>query len=172
MKRKLKGISKLNSVFEQFFVDLGYPEIECSLAPDFAYYYGTDEITYSLFAMPEANEGFKRYLKMTYPKMPKCSMFVFSLLHELGHHITMPKYSEKDFKKWTRAKAKIEKQIPHTSEEKIKRQIIYCGLFDEKIATAEAVKILLMNYDYIHSFEKVWYKAVMDFYKKNNIKNC
>lgn len=169
---ELKGVDELNEVFEQFFVELGYPEIECDIDTDFAYYYGTDEITYSLFSMEEADEGFMRYVNLNYPQMPSCSLFVLSLLHELGHHITMPKYNKADHRKWEIEKAKIENIKANTPKERIEKQIAYCGLFEEKIATAEAIKILIANYDYIHNFEKVWYKAVMNFYKKNNVENA
>lgn len=172
MIKELKGVDELNEVFEQFFVELGYPEIECDIDAEFAYYYGTDEITYTLFSIPEADEGFRQYLNINYPTMPNCSMFVFSLLHELGHHITMAQYSKKDFKKWKVEKAKIETKKADTPKEMIENQIAYCGLFDEKIATAEAVKILIANYEYIQEFEKTWYNAVMKFYQKNNIENC
>ena len=169
---ELKGVDELNEVFEQYFVELGYPEIECDIDTDFAQYYGTDEITYSLFEMPEADEGFRRYVNLTYPQMPYCSIFVLSLLHELGHHITLPKYNKAQHKKWEIETAEVENRKAVTPEEKIKKQIDYCGLFSEKIATAEAVKILIANYDYIHNFETVWQEAVMSFYRKNNIENA
>lgn len=169
---KLKGVKRLNSVIEQFFVELGYPEIECDLGFDFAYYYGCDEIDYTIFSMSEADEGFRRYLKTTYPKMPKCSLFVFSLLHELGHHLTMPSFSDEDFKNYKIKKDAIENEIANTPKEKIARQIKYCSLPDEAIATQKAVEILLENYNYITDFEKTCFKEIKRFYLVNNIKNA
>ena len=84
----------------------------------------------------------------------------------------MPRYNKRDYKKWEIEKAKVENIKAITPKEKIEKQIAYCGLFEEKIATAEAVKILTENYEYIHSFETVWKKAVKRFYKENNVENA
>lgn len=166
---ELKGVEELNEVIEQFFVELGYDEIECSLDLDFAYYVGTDEITYSLFQMEEADEGFRQYLNKVYPNIPECSLFVISLLHELGHHITIPQYSKENFEAWSIVKKLLEKQKADTPKEKIEKQIKYCSLFDEAIATKTAVDILIAEYDFIHSYEEKIFKAILKFYEINQI---
>ena len=166
---KLKGVKELNKVIEQFFVELGYDEIECSLDLDFAYYVGTDEITYSLFQMEEADKGFRQYLNKVYPNIPECSLFVISLLHELGHHITIPQYSKENFETWSTVKKLLEEQEANTPKEKIEKQIKYCFLFDEAIATKAAVDILIAEYDFIHSYEEKIFKAIFKFYEKNQI---
>lgn len=166
---ELKGVEELNEVIEQFFVELGYDEIECSLDLDFAYYVGTDEITYSLFQMEEADEGFRQYLNKVYPNIPECSLFVISLLHELGHHITIPQYSKEKFEAWSIVKKLLEKQEANTPKERIEKQIKYCSLFDEAIATKTAVDILIAEYNFIHSYEEKIFKAILKFYEINQI---
>ena len=170
MTTTLKGEEKLNKIFNQFFVELGYPEIETELTNEFCYYYGQDKITYTLLEMPLSDIGFKNYLKKTYPTMPECSMFIFSLLHELGHHVTMPLFfGSKKWRVCKKRKSIVERMKDTTEEQEIKKQEKYCALYDEAIATKEAVKILIENYDYIVKFEKVWYNAVIDFYKENGV---
>ena len=56
-----------------------------------------------------------------------------------------------------------------TDEQMIAKQIRYCKLYEEAIATKKAVEILIANYDYILEFEKTWFKAVMNFYKENGL---
>jgi len=165
----LVGIDELNEIMEQFFIELGYDEIECCLETDFCYYLGTDEIAYSLVSMENADKGFKKFLENTYENIPPCSLFVISLLHELGHHITLPLYSKKIKKEWSIKKSLVESKKADTDEEKIQKQIEYCNLPEEKIATDKAIEILLENYKFIHSYEKTIFKAIKNFYKKNNI---
>ena len=171
MTIELKGVEKLNKVFEQFFADLGYDEIECKISTEFAYYHANNLITYSLLEMPLLDIGFRNYLKKTYPCMPECSMMVFSLLHELGHHLTMDNINKKKWLKCKKAKKIVEKRKCYTNHDVIQKQFDYCKLFDEAQATKKAVYILIENYDYIIDFEEIWYNAVMNFYAENNITN-
>lgn len=167
---ELKGTEKLNRVFEKFFEGLGYGEIECELSTEFAYW--TDDlITYTLIEMPLYDIGFKTYLKETYPKMPECSMMVFSLLHELGHHLTLDNIPKRKQEKCKRIKEKLLNRKCRSAKAVIQKQKDYCNIYDEKIATQKAVQILEKNYDYILKFEKIWFKAVMEFYHKNGITN-
>lgn len=163
------SIEKLNDVFNQFFVELGYPEIECFFSDEFAYYHTTEEISYTLLEMPLLDIGFKQYLKKTYPNLPECSMMVFSLLHELGHHLTMDSISRKKMLKCKKDKKRLEKEKVNTPNEIINQQMRYCALYDEMIATRKATEILIENYAYILEFENVWYNAVMEFYTENNV---
>lgn len=161
----LKGIEKLNDVFNQFFVELGYPEIDVEFTNEFAYYYGQDIIAYTLLSMPDTDAGFINYLKKTYPSMPECSMFIFSFLHELGHHVTLPKlYGTKKWRQCKKRKSINARMKDSTSEQMMTKQENYCKLFDEAIATKKAVDILCENYDYIVEFETTCANALKEFY--------
>ena len=168
-KLKNKSIEKLNDVFNQFFVELGYPEIDCIFSNEFVYYPESEEISYTLLEMPLNDIGFKTYVRETYPHAPECSVMVLSLLHELGHHLTMDSISKNKMRKCKKAKKEIAERYITTDKELIQAQIDYCGLYDEKKATEKAIEILINNYDYILSFEEVWFNAVMKFYKENNV---
>lgn len=168
---KLQGIEELNEVFNDFFAMLGYEEIECELNIDFSYYYGADIITYTLFENPLSDIGFMTYIHNTFKNVPPCSTMVLSLLHELGHHVTMPSIKRKKWLKCKKDKRRLERVKTNTNKARIEKQIKYSSLFDEYIATKKAIEILNNNYDLILSFESVWYNAVMEFYKKNNVIN-
>lgn len=165
----LNGVEKLDAIITSFFEMLGYSEIICFLDAEFAYYHTTKEIGYSLFEMPLYDIGFKTYLKKRYPNMKECSMFIFSLLHELGHYLTWDSISKKDKLKAKKMKKRLEKRREFTAQDTIQKQIEYCNLADERIATAKAVEILEKNYDTIINFEEIWFNAVMDFYTENGV---
>lgn len=164
----MKGEERLNKFFERFFEDLGYPEVECFLDSDFAYYNTTNEIGYTLYTYPYSDEGFQKYLEMTFDYVPECLIITLSLLHELGHYINKC-HTKKQFlhyKKWAN---KLHKQKARTREELINKQIKYCGLKDEAIATKTAVRLLINNYTFIQEWEKKCKHELELFYKKNNL---
>ena len=163
----LNGIEELNDFFENFFFELGFEDIECFLAPDFAYYAGTNEISYSLIENSICDEAFSEYLKIKYPNAPTISMFIFSFLHELGHYLTLPKVSKKKLRKWKKKKKMLEKNVVCNSTDLFNLQFAYCNLPDERIATQKAVELLINNYDFIKQFEIYAMKMIQDFYKKN-----
>ena len=167
----VKGKKELNKAIHTLFEELGYDEIECSLESEFAYYPTKERIAYSLIEMPYSDIGFKEYLKETYPDCPECSMFVFSLLHELGHHLTLDDIEDNVYNKCWQQKRRLEKREPKTDKARIKLQKDYCKIYDEAIATETAVEILKNNYRIILNFEKVWFNAVMKFYERNGLKN-
>lgn len=163
----LNGIEELNEFFENFFFELGFEDIECFLAPEFAYYVGTNEISYSLIENSISDAAFSEYLKIKYPNAPTINMFVFSLLHELGHYLTLPSVSKKKFRKWKKRKKMLEKTVVNNDTDLFNLQLAYCNLPDEKIATEKAIELLIENYDYLKQFEIRAIEIIHNFYKKN-----
>ena len=163
----LRGEKKLTLFIEKFYKNLGYDEIECFLDADFAYYQTTNEISYSLLTMPVNDAAFSEYLKEKYPDAPQINMFVFSLLHELGHYLTLPLISKKKRRKWRKKKKMLEKTRIYSDSDKYNLQLAYCNLPDERIATQKAVELLINNYDYVKQFEANVMKKIFEFYEKN-----
>lgn len=169
MLEELKGIEELNKTIEQFFIGLGYPEIECELDIEFAYYYEIETITYSLFENPYSDAGFKLYIEEHFNDVPKCSLFLLSLLHELGHHLTIPLFTKKQIRKYKKLKKRVENKKVNTPKEIVDLQIKYCCLPQESKATKKAIELLKKNYKFVKNFEQIWNNAVLNFYKINNI---
>lgn len=168
MEKELKGIERLTTFFENFFADLGYEEIECFLDDDFAYYNTTNEISYSLYTYDYADEGFQKYLDMTFDYVPKCLVITLSLLHELGHYIHKS-HTKKEFLRYKKWANKLHKSKARTREEMIAKQIAYCHLKEEAIATKTAVQILINNYSFIQDWELKLQKEIEIFCNENGI---
>lgn len=167
----LKGVEKINRMFSSFMETLGYPEIECFLANDFAYYENTEEISYSIFSNEILDDAFIDYLHNTYGKLPEISFFTFSFLHELGHHITLPCIKKKVRRKIKKQKQIMERKNYTSDKDMYNLQMAYCKLLDERMATKEAVKILFENVNLIQAFDKKFAKEMHKFFKENNISN-
>lgn len=170
---ELIGVEKLNKVIKGFFDSLGYDEIEVFMSNEFAYYQDDEEVSYTIIEDTDCDKGYQVYLSERFTEVPKISAFVFSLLHELGHHITLPLIkSKKQRLKVKKTKKIFERQCAKAAkspEDYVNWQVRYCKLFDERIATEKAVQILLQNYKLITKYEKKIYKALAEFYKNNNL---
>lgn len=167
----LKDVEKLNRVINKLFANLGYEELESFLSTDFGYFYEQEKISYTILEMPLSDAGFKIFINKHFSNIPQCSIFTLSLLHEIGHHVTIDDISDKMYNKCQEKKNLLARQEVKTPQEIIARQVKYCGIYDEKIATAEAINILLENYTIILDFEQEFFAQLNEFYLKNNVKN-
>lgn len=165
----LTGVEELNDCITDFICKLGYDEVDCFLSTDFEYYDSTKEIGYSLFESASASEGLIEFIRKNYFHLPKCSLFTFSLLHELGHYLTLDSFTQKEKDDYYEEieKYTIEK---YDSKEEIKRkQMKYSATAIEKAATDVAIDILRCYYDIITDFEMEVKKKILEFYEKNNV---
>lgn len=157
-------VEMLDCLIDKFFENLGFDEVECFMDLDFAYYDTTKEVSYTLFELPLCDYGFKKYLMNTYPNIELCSMFTFSLLHELGHYVTWSGISRKNRLKSKKDKKRVERIKTYTDSDIINKQIAYCGVYEERIATREAVRILENNREVIKDFEKEFFDTLHKYY--------
>ena len=168
MERDVIGEERLTAFIQNFFAELGFNEIECFLDNDFAYYNNTQEISYTLFSYEYSDAGFQKYLEQTFDYVPECLIMTLSLLHELGHYIHR-NHTKKEFLRYKKWANKLHKKKARTKEEIIAKQIAYCSLKEEAIATKTAVQILINNYPFIKTWERKLKKELTLFYEKNNI---
>lgn len=167
----LKGLDKLNDCVENFIFQLGYDGVTCFLYTDFGYYDDSKEIAYSIFETEDSSEGFVKFIQDNYYRLPKCSLFTISLLHELGHYLTLEKFSEKEREEY---KVTIEKYsiLPKdTREIIIEKQMKYSALPIEKAATDVAVDILRTYKNIVSEFEIEFIETLHEFYVLNNVEN-
>jgi hypothetical protein len=98
--------------------------------------------------------GYVDFFKKNYNKVPYCTMFTFSLLHELGHCLTLPEANENYCFRSFKAKQRISEKVDNQKITLRQAQYYYCGLYVERIANDKAVEILNNNYEIIKSFDE------------------
>lgn len=156
----------ITEIIEDFYSELGF-SISCFCDTEFAYFPTTEEISYSLFELPPADEGYKQFVKQYYNFDIPCSMFTFSLLHELGHYLTLKDISKKTLRNIRKAKKYMNKRVCKTFNDCVTLQIIYCSLQDEKKATEQAISLINNNYQLIMDYDYLIYKEIHKFYQKH-----
>lgn len=165
----LTGVEELNDCITNFIYALGYDEIDCFLSTDFEYYHSTREIGYTLFENESTSKALIEFLRKNYSYIPKCSLFTFSLLHELGHYLTIDTFTKEEINNYYK-EIKTYVIEEYDSKEEIKRkQMRYAATPIEKAASDVAIDILKCYYDIIVDFEMEIKKKILKFYEKNDV---
>lgn len=165
----LYGVDKINSILNSFL-----EEWECtvSLDSDFAYYHSSNLITYSVVIAD--NFGDKLFMSLVNKLCPeiKGDIFLWSLLHELGHHETIDDLEDDEIAYCQDEKERITRELEKCMDAETGARIAsqYYVLPDEYAATAWAADFVRHN---VKKVEQLWNElqpAIMEFYSLNNIK--
>ena len=153
----LKGINEINNILNDFL-----EEFDCTadVAEDFEYLYAESLIHYS-FVISEKGE--KEFIESVNRHNPivNCDTFLWSLLHELGHHETIDDLSDNEYADSQIMKDFVEFGIVPTD--------IYYYCPDEVAATAWAVQYANSHIDLLQDLWNRLQPAIMNFYKINNV---
>ena len=164
--KEIKEIIDIINILDDLFFELGYEELTAFLGTDFAYYGRDKEISFTFLTLDWADEGFLLYLNHTFPDLPQVSLLMYSILHEIGHHITYHK-GKKRYLRYKKAVKAIKLKKKESKAEKVQRQIKYCSIPDEAMATKAGMNILYCYTDLIKEYDKKLTTAYKKFYKNN-----
>lgn len=144
-----KELNQITNIINDFLAPF-----DCTAEPgtDFAYYNRKNKITFALTVVDTFSDSFVKFAESLYPI--HADIFLWSLLHELGHHETEDDFEDEDEDYYYAALKTIK-----TDEE-------YYNLPQEYAATAWAGE-----YMETHEVEvaRLWNKlapAIKNFYKK------
>ena len=85
-------IDTINKYLQEF-LDRNEFDCEVALGRDFAYCYEKSLITYTLAIADKQGDSFLEFVKNLFPDI-KADIFLWSFLHELGHHETLDDFED------------------------------------------------------------------------------
>lgn len=167
---KLKGKKKLNKAVSAMLSPFGIEKAK--LSTEYAYIFDKALVTYKLTEDSYGDILFDLFVKERFNYEVKNS-FIFSLLHEVGHHKANDNIDGDIYDFCTQEKDRIEKAIAETENdaEVRKLEFEYFNLPDEIMATQWAVNYAKNN---PLELDLMWAKvqqALKKFYKKNGLLN-
>lgn len=176
-KKKLKGLKKLNNKITALFQSLtGVDGFDCKLDDNFYYYNHKDRIGFTPIAMPEQDEDWIDWITSRYnlEYIPDnfTAFFIFSVLHEIGHHVTLQDYID-THDTYDSETAYSEDLIVWNSMPREQRKNIrwaYHSIPYEVLATEWAIDFWNNNTMACAKLAKPINKAFQKFYKKNNVR--
>lgn len=165
---KIKGLRKLNKSINKFLKkEFG---LKATMSTSFAYLEGTNKIHYSLIAEPGSSECFIAYFRSLAPDI-KCSCFLASLMHEVGHYFTIDWLTDNEYDYCEDTKCILNALYDEATDvaERVKINHQYFELPIEAYATEWAIAYLRSKPDVVESYWSNIQKAITDFYKVNGI---
>ena len=168
MLSKLKGLDKIEEILNRFL-----QEWECTvrLESDFAYYYYSNTIAYSFCCSNVGDMLFSEVINRLCPEI-HCDIFLWSFLHELGHHETYDDLEDSDVLFSLDEKERIQKEQEGITDVKQRMDIArqYYVLPDELAATQWAVDYMRAHTAEMQAlWEEELKPAIINFYELNKV---
>ena len=164
----LKGIEKVNQIIDSFVNQFG---LRSEMGTDFSYYYPINKITWSFFMTEESNKSFEKFVENTFPDI-NCNTFIWSLLHEIGHHETIDNWTGDEQYIFDSMKEDLEDRLLEEKEFDICTE--YYSVPDEFEATTWAAEYIRDHEPELRLFWDKFQVAANEFAELNevNIDEC
>lgn len=162
----LKGVKLLDNILNEFLEEF---DAEAGIGPDFAYYYASSYIQYTLAVSDKASTYFMNHVHSLAPDI-KCDVFLISFLHELGHHETCDELSDEDeiFSRDTKETINLTLKMGDPVVEEAAHSL-YFNLPDEAAATAWAIQYIRDNSEKVAALWERVQAAIMLIYELNDV---
>lgn len=167
---KVKGKKKLNKAVSATLKPFGIRKAK--VHKEYAYFLNNSLVTFKITEGSLEDDWFIEFVKERFDydvKLP----FIFSILHEVGHHKTLEDvYANDDLYNFCISeKKRIDKEMKTLEDETLARKLEfeYFNLPDEIIATAWAVSYMKNHPKKVKKMWEKCQKALMEFYKTNKI---
>lgn len=164
---KIKGQRKLNKAVAAVFADFGITGMR--LTNDYGYYMTDGTIDYRITEGHVEDEWFNEYVKERFGYTVK-NTFMFSILHEIGHHFTLENVYESEvlYNFCISEKERITAKMQTAGKKKSKKlEWEYFNLPDEIAATAWAVDYARHHKKKLETMWNNVQAALTEFYMKN-----
>lgn len=161
----MNGLEKIDEIINDFVAQF---DCDAEFGNEFLYWHDDSTIQYALIIGVTSDVVWTEYVKATFDYDIE-NIFVFSLLHEIGHHYTMDLFSKEQLNTEFRKAGKIEENLRESNSILIDKGY-YLQYFDlpmEKIATEWAVKYAKKNRKKLEKFWDTLQQALNDFYMAN-----
>lgn len=173
---KMKGYKKLNQQVTYIFQDLtGFDDFKCKLGSEWAYYNHKNKVEFSLIDYPDGTvRDWFKWIFNRYDFIPE-NHIIFSMLHEIGHHVTLDKFivnnpdlwawEEKEDADITEAMNNVD--LPEYFKTNLRWQ--YHSLPAEILATEWAIDFCKTHKETVMLAYQDFCKACIEFYNANGL---
>lgn len=144
-------LDELKKVVADFIEPFG---CKSEMNTDFAYYPNEQIVTWSIFMAEKSDKYFQDYVNTFFPNI-EADSFLWSLLHEVGHHMTYNEWTKDQLKLFEERKVEAEKTA--NNEHESYGYYLYFSTEDEWLATRWAAEYMENNSEKV---EKFWLKFV------------
>ena len=164
---ELKGLDRLERVVNEY---LDLFDCQGRMELDFAYYYESETVAWSIFMADTSDRCFNRFVNERYPHI-EADIFLWSLLHEVGHHCTHHLISNRDYEISEVLKEVAEERLASGEIDEYQCYVYYFTAPEELEATSWAADYMLHNAEEVAAFWQRFCEAYDNFLRENNVEN-
>ena len=157
-----KDLDAIKNVINDFLLPF---ELNCEIGTDFSYYYNDNLVEVSLVTIDRASKNFLDFVEKEF-NFIHADIFLWSLLHEIGHHETLDDLDDDAYELSQEIKRNL--QTDNNIKDEV-RDYIYFNLYDEYIATEWAANYMEEHYQEVKEFWNKLQPLILNFYKKYEI---
>ena len=161
--KKMKGVRKLEKKVNKFLAPFGVKSV---LGDEFAYYCVSELVQFSIEQVEKNDAEYIKFIKNEF-NYDVPSMFLFSFLHEVGHHMTMDDFEEEELENDEMQKFEISEHINEENYSEYSLKYFHCPT--EIVANEWAVEYFKNHEAEIMRKGKEMLKAFQHFYKVNGV---
>lgn len=161
---KLKGTMKLANHMDKFLRPFG---VTSFLGKEFAYHPVTEEVQFTVFMTERIDRLFAKFISDTF-NYKVTDMFLISILHEVGHHVTLDDFEDEELNDEWKRKSRIEWELDDSNYDE--KMMEYFNLPSERAATAWAVSYMRAHEEEINRRWRVMLQHFRHFYKRNFVR--
>lgn len=160
---KLKGVRKLESKVNKFLAPFN---LKSKLGDEFAYFFVSEIVQFSIAITERSDAEYIKFIKNEFDyDVP--NMFLFSFLHEVGHHMTNDELEEEDFEEDEFQKFEISEHMNDDNYEEYSLKYFHCPT--EFLANEWAIDYYRNHEEEVNRKGKEMIKAFKHFYKINGV---
>ena len=156
-----KDLDEIKNIVNDFLFPF---ELECEIGEDFAYYPFHDLIEISLVTIDRSSKNFLSFVNTEFNDIT-ADIFLWSLLHEIGHHETWDILTDSEIIE----SQIIKKQIQNNEIDSNRKDEIYFYTPDEYAATEWAANYMKENVQEVKEFWEKLQPHIINLYEKYNV---
>lgn len=165
---RLKNVEQLEKVVTDFVSQFG---CTAEFGSDFSYYYDLDKVQFSLLMGDVDDRTFMEFVEKNFPGV-NCNIFIWSLLHEVGHHMTKDLWTDEEQEQFDEDKDHLRNlsECEEFLDEENWAGIchMYYEILDERVATAWAADYIYFHEKELKEFWRSWLEVLWDFCVAND----
>lgn len=162
MNRKLKGIKRVERAINKFLKQFGLKSV---FAVEFYYLPERKKVAFTFLEAPN-DKWFMEFFNSLAPDI-NCDIFLASLMHEIGHHMTYDDFDDEDWASDLFYRNTLEAKGTAISDRDINFE--YFNLPTERAATEWAIKYIRSNVEQIKVFWANIMRTIEWFYNINYV---
>lgn len=157
-------VNDFNNTLSLWLNSHGFSNIDIVEGEEFCYYYTSHTIQWGFFSKDSTDNNFRQFIAEYGSNYNDIEPFILSLIHELGHHMTLPNFSADELEE-----EKVRKEIRALENSSIDINYWYWELPTELAANVWTINFINNNIELVEELQDLCKSHIEKILSDNNI---